>query len=65
MAGQNQAKFLEMFNYITKIVPQNAQANELNFEKIILGLLQASWYPKNFFEETLIIKELVLAILKL
>jgi len=38
MAGQNQAKLLEMFNYnYIKIVPRNVQGNELNFEKIMLG----------------------------
>jgi len=35
-AGQNQAKLLEMFIYISKIVPQNAQANESNLRKFCL-----------------------------
>jgi len=33
-AGQNQAKLLDMFNYISKIVPWSAWVTETNFEKI-------------------------------
>jgi len=36
MAGQNWSKLLETFNYTSKSVPQKAQANECNFEKIRL-----------------------------
>jgi len=36
-AGQNRVKLLDMFNYISKIVPWNAWVNELIFEKIAYG----------------------------
>jgi len=39
MVGQNRAKLLETFYYISKSVPRNAQANECNFEKILLAAI--------------------------
>ena len=35
--GQIQGKHLELFNNISKIVPWNAQANDLNFQKVAYG----------------------------
>ena len=64
MKGQNPAKFFEMFNNISKIVPWNAPVNESNFEKVILQqLLQVSWSSKAFSEEASIVKALMLQIL--
>ena len=48
MTGQNQAKCLEMFIYILKIVVCAAQANESNFEKISL------WWISHVNEITMI-----------
>ena len=53
-----------MANNISKIVPWNSQANDSNFEKVVLWRLsQVSWSSKAFSEETAIAKELVLLIL--
>jgi len=57
-AGQNQTKLLNMFNYISKIVPWSTRVTETNFEKIAYGGSckqdEALWfalkkleYPKN------------------
>ena len=54
-----------MVTNISKIVPWNAQANDTNFEKIVLWQLsQVNWSSKAFSEETSIAKELVLLILQ-
>ena len=61
--GQNRAKLLEMFKYVTQIVPWNTRANHLNVSKIYLWRhLLTSWHPKISCEETSIAKELVLLI---
>ena len=64
--GQNRAKLFEMFIYISKIVPRDSQANELNFEKIDLWRIShANRTAKTPFVETSIAKELALVIIRL
>ena len=49
---QNSNKIYKMFNNISNVVPWNEQANELNFETVILWQLsQVSWSSNAFFEE--------------
>ena len=64
--GQNRAKLFKMFIYISKIVPQDSQANETNFEKIDLWRIShANRTAKTPFVDTSIAKELALVIIRL
>ena len=64
--GQNRAKLLKMFIYITKIVPLDPQGSESNVEKIDLWRIShANWNTKISSVETLVAKELVLLLLQL
>ena len=66
MTGQNRTKLFEMFIYISKIVPQDSQANESNFEKIDpWRISHANRIAKTPSVETSIAKELTLVILRL
>ena len=66
MTGQNQTKLFKMFIYISKIVPRDSQANELNFEKIGLWQIShANRTAKTPSVEISIAKELALVILRL
>ena len=68
MTGQNRTKLFDMFIYISKIVPQDSQANERNFEKINLWRIsQANRTAKTLSVsvETSIAKERALLILRL
>ena len=57
--GQNRAKLLKMFIYISKVVPWDPQPNESHFEKIDLwGISHADRNIKTSFEETQVAKEL-------
>ena len=63
--GQNQAKLFEMFIYASKIVPGDAQMNELNFEKInVCWTSHENGNTKISSEETSIARELALVILQ-
>ena len=55
-----------MFIYISKIVPQGPQTNELNFEKVDLWLIShANGNTKISSVETLVTKKLALVIPRL
>ena len=61
MTGLNLGKFLEMFIYISKIVPQDPQGNESKLEKIDQWQIShANRNTKNSSVETLVVKELVI-----
>ena len=49
--GQNRTKLLEMFIYISKIVPQNSQANKSNFELKHLNMA-ASMFQNSISQNT-------------
>ena len=62
--GQNWAKLLEIFIYISYTIPWNSQANESNFEKIDLWWIShANGNTKISYVETLVAKEPELVIL--
>ena len=64
--GQNQAKLLKMFIYITKIVPLDPQGSQSNVEKIDLWRIShANWNAKISSLGTLVAKEPVLLLLRL